>query len=157
MTDTLARLRFLAETVRLEALHLATTDARLFVEPFTPARVQALQRDIELSERVDAFVSRFGRLQDTLGDKLLPELLRQLAEPLGSALDNLDRAERLGLLASVEQWLGARRLRNRMVHEYVRDPAELAAALNTAHGAVALLLDASALMQAYILKRFPMP
>ena len=34
-------------------------------------------RDIDLAERVDAFVARFGRLQDTAADKLLPELLRR--------------------------------------------------------------------------------
>lgn len=155
MSDPLTRLRFLVETVGLEAGHLVVTDARLFAEPFTEARAAALQRDIDLSERVDAFVSRFGRLQDTLGDKLLPELLRQLAEPLGSALDNLDRAERLGLLTSVDGWLQARRLRNRMVHEYVRDPAELAVALNAGHAAVHLLLDAVTAVQAYIQRRFP--
>ena len=74
-------------------------------------------RDIDLAERVDAFVARFGRLQDTAADKLLPELLRQLAEPVRSAVENLDRAEKLGLIEAADRWLEARRLRNRMVHE----------------------------------------
>jgi len=34
-----------------------------------------LEADVELAERVDALVSRFGRLQDTVGDKLLPRYL----------------------------------------------------------------------------------
>ena len=65
---------------------------------------------------------------------LLPELLRQLAEPVGPMLDNLDRAERFGWLGSADEWLALRKLRNRMIHEYVRNPAELAQALLAAHG-----------------------
>ena len=36
-----------------------------------------------------------------------------------------------------------RRLRNRMVHEYVRDPSELAFALTAAHAAVPMLAAAA--------------
>ena len=151
---SLARLRFLAETADAERRHLATTDGRLFAEPFTPDRARRLADDIDLAERVDAFVSRFGRLQDTLGDKLLPTLLAQLAEPLGSAIDNLARAERLGLVASADLWLQARRLRNRMVHEYVRDPAELAAALQAGHGFVPLLGQAAEALVGEVRRRF---
>jgi hypothetical protein len=79
----LQRLRFLSETVELEAGHLAATDARLFAEPFNAERAQRLRTDADLAERVDAFVARFGRLQDTLADRLLPALLQQLAESLG--------------------------------------------------------------------------
>jgi hypothetical protein len=140
------RLVFLAETVMAEARHLAATDARLFSEPMNEARVADLRLDIDLSERADAFVARFGRLQDTLADKLLPTLLQWLAEPLGAAIDNLNRAERLALITSVDQWLEVRRLRNRMIHEYVRDDGELAAALNAAHQAVPLLAAAAAAM-----------
>lgn len=84
-------------------------------------------------------MARFGRLQDTLADKLLPSTLGWLAEPVGPAIDNLDRAEKLGLLGSADEWLAARKLRNRMVHEYVRDAARLAEALNEGHRLVPLL------------------
>ena len=114
---------------------------RLFQRPFDAARAANLRTDIDEAERTDAIVARFGRLQDTLGDKLLPELLRCLAEPVGPAIDNLDRAEKLGLLRSADDWLAARKLRNRMVHEYVRNPAELAEALNEGHALVSLLAD----------------
>ena len=62
----------------------------------TVERALRLRTDVELSERTDAFVARFSRLQDTLADKLLPELLGWLAGPVGPAIDNLNRAERLG-------------------------------------------------------------
>ena len=139
--NDLSRLLFLVETVGLEAHHLRQTDVRLFARPFDAARASNLRSDLDEAERTDAFVARFGRLQDTLGEKLLPQLLRCLAEPVGPVIDNLDRAEKLGLLRSADDWLAARKLRNRMVHEYVRDPAELAEALNEGHALVPLLAD----------------
>lgn len=116
-------------------------------------RAQALRHNIEDSERTDAFVARFGRLQDTLGDKLLPELLKCLGETLGPVIDNLDRAEKLELLDSADQWLAMRKLRNRMVHEYARDMQALANALNEAHTAVPSLLAFANRMAAYISQR----
>lgn len=145
------KLCFLAEVVVAEAAHLRITDARLFAEPMTAERALRLRTDIELSERTDAFVARFSRLQDTLADRLLPELLGWLAEPVGPAIDNLNRAERLGWISSVESWLQACRLCNRMIHEYVRDAAELAAALTLAHDTVPVLEGAIAAMSARVL------
>jgi hypothetical protein len=82
-------------------------------------------------------------LQDTLGDKLLPRLLGWLAEPVGSAIDNLARAKRLGLIRSGEEWIEARPLRNFMIHGYVRDPSTLASARQRGHGAVEMLTGAA--------------
>ena len=73
------------------------TDRRLFSNLFTIEEAQKIEADALLAERLDAFVSRFGRLQDTVGDKLLPALLFALAEKTGPAIDNLDRAENFDL------------------------------------------------------------
>lgn len=135
------RLAFLIETVELETQHLLDTDGRLFAQSFDPDRAARLRTNIDESERTDAFVARFGRLQDTVADKLLPEFLRCLAEPVGAAIDNLDRAEKLGLLNSADDWLASRKLRNRMVHEYVRDAVALAEALNQGHVLVPMLVS----------------
>ena len=135
------RLAFLIETVELETQHLLDTDGRLFAQAFDTDRAARLRTNIDESERTDAFVARFGRLQDTVADKLLPEFLRCLAEPVGAAIDNLDRAEKLGLLNSADDWLASRRRRNRMVHEYVRDAAALAEALNQGHALVPMLVS----------------
>ena len=134
------KLVFLAETVMAEAALLCITDGRLFAQPMTALRADSLKLDIDLAERVDAFVARFGRLQDTVGDKLLPAVLAWLAEPVGPAIDNLARAERLGWLASGTAWIECRQLRNFMIHEYVRDMTVLAAALCKGHQAVPLLV-----------------
>jgi phenylpropionate dioxygenase-like ring-hydroxylating dioxygenase large terminal subunit len=122
------RLAFLLETARREAGHLRWTAGRLFREPIDAAWVDGLDGSPELAKRVDAFVARFARLQDCIGDKLVPELLCQLLEPPGSALDNLNRMERLGPLASVGGWVEARNLRNRLVQEYMRETGPAAGA-----------------------------
>jgi hypothetical protein len=93
------------------------------------------------SEMLDAFVSRFGRLQDTLGNKVIPSLLREGLEPVGTLLDNLARAEALEWVPSMEQWIVGRELRNRLIHEYMDSPEDLFAALRGALKFVPVLLD----------------
>ena len=149
----LLRLQFLARVVRKECQHLATTDRRLFGGLFTIEKVAQLEEDPDLAERVEAFIGRFGRLQDTVGDKLLPLLLVVLGEKSSAAIDNLDRAERLGLIKSVDDWMTMRNLRNQMVHEYVEDSVILSSALQTGHAFVPALIEAANKMIAEIERR----
>lgn len=127
--DAVLRLQFLCRVVERERRHLVQTTGRLFTSDFTLERVVELDSLPDVAERVEAFVSRFGRLQDTVGDKLLPAVLAALGERVASAADNLDRAERLGLLRGADEWFQMRALRNQMVHEYVEDPVVLHGAL----------------------------
>ncbi len=147
------RLQFLVRVVRKECKHLATTDQRLFGGLFTLEQATLLEEDPDLAERVEAFVGRFGRLQDTVGDKLLPLLLTALGEKPSAAIDNLDRAERLGLIKSTDDWMIMRNLRNQMVHEYVEDPVILSSALQTGHAFVPALINAANTMIAEIERR----
>ncbi|OHC62802.1 MAG: hypothetical protein A3H93_03135 [Rhodocyclales bacterium RIFCSPLOWO2_02_FULL_63_24] len=147
------RLQFLARVVSKECRHLATTDRRLFGGLFTLAQAEQLEADADLAERVEAFVGRFGRLQDTVGDKLLPLVLSALGEKASAAIDNLDRAERLGLINSADEWMTMRNLRNQMIHEYVEDPVVLTDALQSGHAFVPALIDAAEKMIAEIESR----
>ncbi|MEW6693991.1 MAG: hypothetical protein AB1371_03400 [Pseudomonadota bacterium] len=90
---------------------------------------------------MDAFVARFGRLQDTVGDKLLPALLRWMGNTPGPVIDNLRLLEKWGWLQDAESWLDTRLLRNRLIHEYQQDATLFADALNTAHERVGLLVS----------------
>lgn len=144
--SNLERLAFLARVVTGECKNLKVTDSRLFAEEFSPERAESLRKDNDLSERADAFVSRFSRLQDTLGDKLLPELLKALGEYRGILVDRLDFAEKVDWIDSSEEWMTIRQLRNQMVHEYIEDPKVLAAALQTGHEYVPKLLAAAQAM-----------
>ena len=137
----LERLRFLVKIVQRESLHLRATDERIFASPLTPERLQSMDSDPAQAEQMDAFVARFARLQDTLGDKLVPALLQALQEPVGAVIDNLDRAERLGWVISADAWIEARRLRNQMIHEYVDDLHVLAGNLQAGHRYVPVLLE----------------
>jgi len=137
------RLRHLLMVAEKEKNHLQGMTQRLLAENIDMSWVERLEEKPDLAERVDAFVARFGRLQDHLGDKLTPELLRQMLEEPSSAINNLNRMEKLGLLRSMLDWVEARNLRNRLVHEYVEDSEEFSGALNRAIELVSLLVETS--------------
>jgi len=120
--------------------HLRTTDERLFGQPFTPAGAAALHDGELLVERVNAFVAHFGRLQGTVGDKLLPALLHGLGHTLGPFIEQLRLLDQWGWLLDAETWLDTRLLRERLIYEYAKDPAVLADTLHTAHERVSLLV-----------------
>ena len=142
--DDRVRLDFFTRMVLKEASYLRETDRLLFATgPLSAQELSGLTPNSALAERMDAFVARFGRLQDTLGDKLLPALLKVLDGHSGPLIDNLNRAARLGWIEEPASWLAVRRLRNQMVHEYVEDLAILADALNGAHEAVPMLMAAA--------------
>ena len=134
------RLQFLCRVVKKEANYLQETDARLFAQSLNVSDLRRIAEDALLAERLDAFVSRFGRLQDTLADKFLPALLDAMAETRGAATENLDRAEKLGWLESTDEWLVMRKLRNQMVHEYIEDLVILCDALKAGHSFVKTLV-----------------
>ena len=137
------RLAFLARVTEKECGHLLATDKRLFSTELTAQEAIKIAADPLLAERLDAFVARFGRLQDTVGDKLLPSLLEALFETPGPAIDNLDKAERFGFIESADYWMQMRRLRNQMVHEYIEDMAVLSSALRSGHAFVPKLVKAA--------------
>ena len=131
--DKLERLRFLCRVVKKEIHHLNYSADKVFKETFTEERAKQLAIDENLAEQVEAFTSRFCRLQDTIGDKLLPAWLEALGEKKSVAIDNLDKVEKIGVLPSTEQWLEIRQLRNQMIHEYIEDLTVLADALQAAY------------------------
>ncbi|SMM99282.1 hypothetical protein SPONN_404 [uncultured Candidatus Thioglobus sp.] len=79
----------------------------------------------EGTDKLESFSSKFCRMQDTFIDKLAPLLLIKLGEISSSAIDNLNKLERLNIVSNVNDWLDMRLLRNKLVHEYVNDTAEL--------------------------------
>ena len=109
------------DLARKEAGHLRYSQTTLFALPIDLAWVQNLGDRPEVAEKVEAFVSRFGRLQDHLGEKLLPRMAALVGERSKTLLDTLAIAERLDMLASADAFIAARRLRNALVHEYMHD------------------------------------
>jgi len=109
------------ELARKEAEHLRYSQATLFALPIDAPWVDAFSSQPVLAEKVEAFVSRFGRLQDHIGGKLLPRYAALVGEPAKTQLDHLAFAERMGLLTDADAFIAARGLRNALVHEYMHD------------------------------------
>jgi hypothetical protein len=65
-----------------------------------------------------------------------PEYLRAVGERTGTAIDNLNRAEQLGLVRNADAWIAMRRLGNRLVHEYIDDAMSMVQALHEARAFV---------------------
>ncbi|SMM98911.1 hypothetical protein SPONL_236 [uncultured Candidatus Thioglobus sp.] len=76
-------------------------------------------------DKLESFGSKFCRMQDTFVDKLVPILLTKLGEISSSAVNNLNKLERLNIVSDANNWLDMRLLRNKLVHEYVDDTSEL--------------------------------
>jgi hypothetical protein len=149
-----ARLRLwqILDLVAREDDHLAAVRDRLCPADAAPPSTAELALLLTTPlgvDRLESFVGKFSRMQDTMMDKLLPALLRAAGEPVGSAIDNLNRLAALGLLDDPDHWLAARALRNRLVHEYVQDLAQLADALAAARAQVDLLRSTHQRIRAY--------
>lgn len=102
--------------IHRQALGDALDDLRL--RNLKPADLELLSKaDRRL---LDQFAYRYTRLQDDMGAKLMPAVLRALQEdtPSLSMLDRLNRLEQLGWLPSAEEWGDLRRVRNEFAHDY---------------------------------------
>ena len=133
--------RLALDLAKKEMSHLAYTQRTLFAQPIDLQWVQSLQAREDLSEKIDAFVARFGRLQDHIGEKLIPRFAALLGESPKSLLDVLAYAEKIGWLTNAEAFVGARKLRNLLVHEYMIDAELFLDSLCAASGATQLLMD----------------
>lgn len=93
---------------------------------------------------LDQLAYRISKLQDSLGEKVLPGLIDLAEEPLPEDSPfavKLQRLERLGVV-EVEVWRKLRELHNQIAHEYTDQPAVKAAAINRFLEGVEVLIDA---------------
>ncbi|SFV61169.1 hypothetical protein MNB_SV-9-1431 [hydrothermal vent metagenome] len=88
--------------------------------------------DIEKIKAIDSFIYRFTKIQDKMGDKFFPAILRELEEYKNSMalIDVLHKLERLELLENSDDWIDYRRLRNSLTHEYPNNSEEVLEAIN---------------------------
>lgn len=87
---------------------------------------------------LDQFAYRYTRLQDDMGARLFPAILRALGEEIAAmpVLDRLNRLEQLGWLPAAEEWIDLRRIRNEFTHDYPET-------LQERHGKLLLALQAA--------------
>ena len=106
---------------------------------------------------LDQFAYRFTRLQDDMGNMLLPAILNNLAEDIQSmaAIDRFNRLEQLKWLQSSEEWLELRRVRNEFTHDYPEHSSErsskLREAIRVAHRLLEIFEEISSRIQREIL------
>ncbi len=113
---------------------------------------------VEQRRVLDQVAYRFMELQDCLGEKVLPGILTLTLDPLppdASFAEKLQRLERLGALASADNWRLLREVRNSLAHEYPENPALQAAALNRLLRGVGELLALWAGARHYAETRLP--
>ena len=136
------------DLARKEVAHLQYTHRTLFEHPIDASWVKQLAVQAELAEKVEAFVSRFGRLQDHIGERLIPRFASLLGEASKSMLDGLAYAEKMRWIDSAEAFIGARKLRNLLVHEYMADVQLFLQALLAAREATEVLFSTVARIDA---------
>ncbi len=139
---TAARLHIASWETRRHAAALINALADWDRLPNTPWA--ELETDPALVRLLDQILYRFMKLQDAVGERLLPATLEVLLEPYEDRpmRDRLDRLERLGYLDAL-QWLDWRGVRNRLAHEYPDAPELRWAALQDALAAARALLHCS--------------
>jgi uncharacterized protein with HEPN domain len=80
----------------------------------------SIYKDKERIKTIDAFIFRFIKLQDFMGDKLFKELIKRIGEYKDnmSLIDVLDKLEKLEIIDNTDKWLNFRTIRNKLTHEY---------------------------------------
>ena len=76
--------------------------------------------DPEKVETIDAFLFRFSKMQDSIGEKLFPLILEKFGEEVRNKpfIDILNRLEQLEILPSANKWKELRKIRNLLAHTY---------------------------------------
>ena len=98
---------------------------------------------------------RFSKLQDAIGQRLVPLTLSALFEIYEDwgMIDRLNRLEKLGYL-DVNNWFRWREIRNRLSHEYPDNEAERFAAILAAITVAAELAEVYQHWRAMLIKKF---
>lgn len=140
-------------TQHAEALSDALTDLAR-----TALTAEILDRPGKDKRRLlDQFAYRYTRLQDDMGARLFPAVLRALGEEVAPmpVLDRLARLEQLGWLPSAEQWLELRRIRNEFTHEYPEEVEERFVRLKLAIQAALQVRTIYEIIRSRTVDRFP--
>jgi hypothetical protein len=111
---------FLTDYTKIADIHaISLREALGEVNKLTPITVSVLE---SLSRQQVAFLdmmtTRFGKLQDILGSKILPLILEVLEEEAESFVDKLNKLEKLGYIEDANWWGTLRIIRNQIAHDY---------------------------------------
>lgn len=133
----------------------ALAEARKWL-PFSADTVQHITK--EQLRILDQMAYRFTRLQDTMGQKVLPTILELAQEPIApdaTFAEKLNWLERMGALPSAEEWKKLRVARNAIAHEYPDDHDLRASAINRFFDGAMQLNTLHQFVSGYLLEHFP--
>ncbi len=133
----------------------ALEEARTWL-PFSAETVQHLTK--EQLRILDQIAYRFTKLQDTMGQKVLPTILELAQEPIApdaTFAEKLNWLERMGALPSAEEWKKLRVARNAIAHEYPDDRDLRASAINRFFAGAIQLNALHKFVSRYLLEHFP--
>ena len=116
----------LTETIETSYLHLNRAKDN-HQEMLQFSIDQTIYHDKEKIKTIDAFIFRFIKLQDYMGDKLFKEVLKSVGEYKDNMalIDCLDKLEKLEVIEQADQWMDYRAIRNKLTHEYSTNQSEM--------------------------------
>lgn len=86
---------------------------------YNPRAFDALS--IQNKAVLDAYLKRFGSVQDFLGGKIWPMMFELVGLPVGAMTEVLYHAVKESILDSLENWIELREIRNELAHDYPED------------------------------------
>jgi hypothetical protein len=92
---------------------------------------------------LETMTSRFGKLQDLVGTKIIDLYLLHELQPIEglSILDKVHKLEKLHVLDNAEIWRELRDVRNNISHEYPDNPELAAKQLNNVYRLASVLIS----------------
>lgn len=147
----------LKQELEICALHEDRLNKSLqHLQPYMPLNPQFMKeaKGDELAY-LDMLTTRFAKLQDALGKKVFPLILKLIDEFYDEETfaDRLNRLEKLRIIDSVEGWRELREIRNALSHEYENDLSKLCDAINFFVTKCADLIKIWNLSKSYILDK----
>lgn len=125
-----------------QSMLLYLAECKIHAEVFNQSLVD-IQKHLPLSAKakidkdtlriLDQIAYRFAKLQDSMGEKVLPLILVLAQEPIAANstfVEKLNRLERIGAIPSTEGWKKLRVARDAIAHEYPDDPELRISAIN---------------------------
>jgi len=112
----------------------------------------------EMLRVFDQIAYRFGKLQDSMGGKVMPLILDLAQEtvPVNATFtEKLNSLERIGAIPAAAEWKKFRVIRNALAHEYPDDPELRTSAINRFLDGAADLGVFYKFVRFYISEHFP--
>lgn len=135
----------LKEKIKLADIHasriIMAMDDLIYTFPLDEKKVSNLSKEQLLL--LELLTSRFAKLQDLIGRKIIDEFLLSKEDLIDNdtMIDKINKLERLAIIEDAQIWKKMRDVRNHVAHEYPDAPALTALYLNQLYDLAPKLLE----------------